>query len=129
LLALLFIADACLPKWPATKLTTDAPPLAIRVSSESKWPERIIFDTSAPIPHVATAANSVTINPEAVNPARARDAFAQLQTSDQMQGTGQKKLDAQMQRQQRIAKRHVARPFLRASRQPRYAWFGGRMWW
>jgi hypothetical protein len=63
LLALLFIADACLPKLPAAKATTDAPPPAIRIHSERKWPERIVFDTSAPMPRMATAASSVEVNP------------------------------------------------------------------
>ena len=63
LLALLFIADACLPNLPAGKPTTDRPPPAIRIHSERKWPERIVFDTSAPMPRVATDASSVQGDP------------------------------------------------------------------
>ena len=78
LLALLFIADACLPNLPAGKTTTDRPSPAIRIHSERKWPERIVFDTSAPMPRVATDASSVQGNPvqqtAAVIPDRARSA-------------------------------------------------------
>jgi hypothetical protein len=79
LLALLFIADASLPNLPAGKTTTDRPSPAIRIHSERKWPERIVFDTSAPMPRVATDASSVQGNPvqqtAAVIPDRAREAL------------------------------------------------------
>ena len=135
LLALLFIADACLPNLPAAKTTTDWPSPTIRIHSQRKWPERIVFNTSAPMPHVATDASSVQGNPvqqtAAVIPDRAREALARLQISDVVQITAgsPKKQEARAQRQQEIAKRRVARPVLRVARQPQYAWFGGRMWW
>jgi hypothetical protein len=135
LLALLFIADVSLPNLPAGKTTTDRPSPAIRIHSERKWPERIVFDTSAPMPRVATDASSVQGNPvqqtAAVIPDRAREAQARLQISDVVQITAgsPKKQEARAQRQQKIAKRRVARPVLRVARQPQYAWFGGRMWW
>jgi hypothetical protein len=133
LLALLFIADASLPNLPAGKTTTDRPSPAIRIHSERKWPERIVFDTSAPMPRVAT--DAVQGNPvqqtAAVIPDRAREALARLQISDVVQITAgsPKKQEARAQRQQEIAKRRVARPVLRVARTPQYAWFGGRMWW
>ena len=135
LLALLFIADACLPNLPAGKLTTDRPSPAIRIHSERKWPERIVFDSSAPMPRLPTDASSVQGNPvqqtAAVIPDRAREALARLQISDVVQITAgsPKKQEARAQRQQKITKRRVARPVLRVARQPQYAWFGGRMWW
>jgi hypothetical protein len=135
LLALFLIADACLPRLPDSKATTDARPRVVHVYSEQKWPERIVFDTSAPMPRVATAANSVEVNPAQQSataiPDRAREALAQLQTSDVVPGTigGPKKQEARMQRQQKVARRHVTRPPFRRGWQPQYAWFGGRMWW
>lgn len=132
LLALLFIADACLPKLPVGRVT-DTPNHVIRISSERKWPERIVFDTSTPMPVVAAAANPDHVDPvqrtDVVTPDRAREALAQLQAPDviQMQASGSKKPDAQ--RQRKIAKRHVARPTLRFARSSQYGWFGGRMWW
>jgi hypothetical protein len=82
-----------------------------------------------------TDASSVQGNPvqqtAAVIPDRAREAQARLQISDVVQITAgsPKKQEARAQRQQKIAKRRVARPVLRVARQPQYAWFGGRMWW
>jgi hypothetical protein len=49
LLTLLFILDAYLPKIPVREKATANLPI-IRIHSERKWPERIVFDTSAPIP-------------------------------------------------------------------------------
>jgi hypothetical protein len=132
LLALLVIVDACLPKLPVGK-TTDAHTPVIRIYSERKWPERIVFDTSTPMQPVAAAANLDHVSPAeqtvAVTPGRAREALAQLQTTDviQMQASRPKKPDAH--RQQKIAKGHFARPRLRIPRSSQYAWFGGRMWW
>jgi len=134
LLTLLFIVDACLPTGPAARTTTDAPPPAIRIHSERKWPERIVFDTSASMPRVANATNSVEISSAqqtaAVIPGPAREAMAQLQTSDVVQvvAANQRKQEARSQRQQKAARRHVARQAPRAARQPQYAWFGSRMW-
>jgi hypothetical protein len=48
LLALLFVADFYLPRPPAAQnATVDQP--AIRIHSDRKWPERVVFDTSTPI--------------------------------------------------------------------------------
>ena len=49
LLAILFIADWCMPMAPTLSVTSrgaDKP--IIRIKSDRKWPERIVFDTSAP---------------------------------------------------------------------------------
>ncbi len=49
LLALLFILDACFPKLPvAAKAKVYLP--VIRIYSDRKWPERIVYDTSLPTP-------------------------------------------------------------------------------
>ena len=53
LMALLFIADACLPKLPAAEPSAVAGDAAsdlsvIRIHSDRKWPERVEFDTSQP---------------------------------------------------------------------------------
>ena len=56
LLALLFVADARLPALPVAEATTDVPSPIIRIHSERKWPDRIVFDTNAPIPRINLAA-------------------------------------------------------------------------
>lgn len=132
LLVLLFIADACLPKLPAGK-TDDTQKLVIRIHSDKKWPERIVFDTSTPMPHVAIAASAVPVQPvqprAAVVADRTREALAQLPVPDSPRIQA-KRPNAQIaQRQQKIARRHVARPPVRIARRSDDAWFGGPMWW
>ncbi len=48
LLALLFILDAALPKPPAADgPDTEVDLTTVRIHSDQKWPERVVFDTSA----------------------------------------------------------------------------------
>ncbi len=135
LLALLFIADAYFPKLPAATASTDASPVLIRIHSDRKWPERMVLDTSAPMPRVIADASPMQADPTpqtaAVIPGRVRNALAQLQTSDvQTQAASPKRQEAARHRQQRAVNRRVTRPMLPMARQqPQYAWFGGRMWW
>ena len=52
LLALLFIADACLPALPVTVASHSNTDLSvIRIHSDTKWPERVVFDTTRPPSH------------------------------------------------------------------------------
>ena len=124
LLALLFLADSFLPKLPvAEREETHLP--AIHVHSSQKWPERIVYDTSIPtiIPAPESAASSIPPPaPIADSSTKARQAFAQLQPSDQ------KKREPKPQRQRKIAKRNAVPPTLLVARQPQFGWFGPRIW-
>src|ERR1700691_3510142 len=85
LLALLFIADAYLPKLPVAH-EVDRASYSIRIHSDRKWPERIVYDTSLPTiapPQSANAAQSVA-SPVTIASARPREheAFAQLPAFD-----------------------------------------------
>lgn len=75
LLAILFIADRCLPIAPTQSVTSrEADKPIIRIKSDHKLPERIIFDTSAPtiVPQTAPAvADAPVTNPP-------REAFAMM---------------------------------------------------
>jgi hypothetical protein len=77
LLALLFVSDAVLPKQPLPSFlnvaSSDQP--FVRIHSERKWPERIVFDTS-----VATVKPAIMaeVQAAAAAKARVREAFAQL---------------------------------------------------
>ncbi len=102
LLALLFIADACLPKLPvADRANADLP--VIRIHSDRKWPERVVYDTSLPTNIPAQIANTEASVPApaavADVPAKTqvREAFAQLQPSDarQLQQSEPKKAEAE----------------------------------
>jgi len=88
LLALLFIADACLPALPGVQASRSNTDLSvIRIHSDTKWPERVVFDTTRPtittVPAPVVA--EVTSTPEKAAAASSkagvsgvREAFAQL---------------------------------------------------
>jgi hypothetical protein len=85
LLALLFIADACLPPLPVAKASRSAADLSvIRIHSDTKWPERVVFDTTrptiAPVPATVVAEAAAPQEKTAAAPLKSgvREAFAQL---------------------------------------------------
>jgi hypothetical protein len=127
LLALLFIVDAYLPKFPvAAKATANSP--VIRILSDRKWPERIVYDTSLPTVVPAQIANieAKVAAPEIVASTAEREAFAQLQPSSQLFDA--KKIEPKPQRHHKIAKRRAAPPARLAARQMQFGWFGNRIW-
>ena len=83
LLALLFILDACFPKLPVAAKAKVYPPV-IRIYSDRKWPERIVYDTSLPtiVPNPVATAEKIAQAPETVaeasSDAKEREAFAML---------------------------------------------------
>lgn len=89
LLVLLFAVDAYLPKLPAADNVNTAANVAsdlsvIRIHSVQKWPARVEFDTSLPTvtPALSNIAEvKVPAASGSTAPARIRDTFAQLQTS------------------------------------------------
>jgi hypothetical protein len=130
LLALLFFSDAFLPKLPVVEVKPDTEHPAIRIHSDRKWPERVVFDTNRPTivpPHTAsvTASAPPPVAAEAGDKARGRNAFASLESSDhkQAQSSDPAKLEKKLQRKRRIAKRHVAPPMMIAQ-QPQFGFFG-----
>src|SRR5258708_29991396 len=83
LLALLFISDDYLPKLAASNRAISHSAI-IRIHSDQKWPERVVYDTSLPtvIPaQIANMETSVAV-PEIAATVREREAFAQLQRPD-----------------------------------------------
>lgn len=87
LFALLLIVNACLPASPPAERSHSAVDLSvIRIHSENKWPERVVFDTSrpaiAPVPPPTAVAAAETALPQTSAAAapqdRVREAFAQL---------------------------------------------------
>jgi len=88
LLAVLFTVDTCLPKLPATERTDAAADLSmIRINSDRKWPERVVFDTTLPAITPATTAIAEVQVRESTGVAdvpaklRVRETFAQLPLS------------------------------------------------
>jgi hypothetical protein len=141
LLALLFVCNAVLPKQPQPAETSSGSDLpAIRIHSDKKWPERVVFDTStapvaAPAPvTIAQAATPALPKVEAkleapsfTAKAHVREAFAQFapaeakpETKAEPKPQPKHKMAAKIT--SKIAKVHVGRPLVLASQQPRFGW-------
>ena len=131
LLALLFILDAYLPKIPADERASSNVPI-IRIHSDRKWPERIVFDTSVPtiIPAQIAGGQPSILPPETggdvAGKAREREAFAQMQPSDTKQAKSRKP-ESKPQRKSRIARRYVP-PHFTSAPQWQFGWFGQSPW-
>ena len=127
LLALLFISDPYFPKLRAADWG-DSRSAIIRIHSDKKWPERIVYDTCLPAVVPAQIANieAKVVAPEIVASTAEREAFAQLQPPSQRSDI--KKIEPKAQRHHKIAKRHVAPPARLAARHMQFGWFGDRIW-
>jgi hypothetical protein len=134
LLALLFLADAYLPKLPVVAASEPHLPV-IRIFAERRGPGPIVFDTNAVIPAPSAMAAASVPPPAAVADAtsRVRDAFAQLPPPEtpKVQAADPKKLEAKQPPHppvRKVARRHTAPPQRLAAPQQQFAWFGPRMW-
>ena len=137
LLALLLFAGACLPLLPVVEQAETQRP-KIRILTEMKLPERVVFDTSMPaVTHPvepATAEIGTPTLPSADDvSAKARQAFAHLQSSDvsksKLADTKRPELKSAPSRKSETRKRAAAPRKVRIARHPQFDWFGGRMWW
>jgi len=132
LLALLFLSNEVLPQLPVAERVAELAPnkSIIRINSDRKWPERVVFDTNMPtiVPPVAPALVAKT---EAAVPApaavaevsaqaRGLQAFAQLKPSEPRKPKPQPK--------RKIAKTRVAPPRVVVAQQPRFGFFGNDTW-
>ena len=135
LLTLVFILDACLSKLPVMA-RAQANSHIIRIHSERKWPERIVFDTTLPtIVPAQTAiledrvAGPVTVADIAVKE-REREAFALMQPSDakRLKPSALGRQELKPQRQRKIVKRRVIPRSRFVARQPQFGWFGNTLW-
>ncbi len=131
LLALLFIADACLPKLPAVNHSDELRPV-IRIYSDRGWPERVVYNTSlATNPRVPIGISGPYIPaPERVanDGGRVREAFAAMQPSaaKTIQPVHSAKTAARQGHPRRIARRMPPPTFQVAQRQ--FAGHVIRMW-
>ena len=131
LLTLLFIFDAYLTRVPVAQRSYPNLPL-IRIHSDRKWPDRVVFDTSLPnVPPMRTniVEDHVPSPPTVADVAIKEQAFALMQPFD---AKGPQRSDAgkrtMQQRQRRIATRHVMPRSILAARQPHFGWFGNTIW-
>ena len=145
LLTLLLISGAVLPRVPLPSPLTsgsDLPP--VRIHSERKLPERVVFDTSstvssAPIAVIASARTAVpealTAAPAAaaeISPkARVREAFAQLPEDKNVSGprmgqmalvkVGEPKPMSKSMPKRKVAKPRNPQPLVMVAQQPHFA--------
>ena len=135
LLTLVFILDACLTKLPVMESAQVNSPI-IRIHSDRKWPERIVFDTTPPMIAPAKTAivedrvpSPVTATDVAVKE-REREAFALMQPSNakRLEPSAPGRRELKPQRQHKIVKRHVMPHSLLVARQPQFGWFGNTIW-
>lgn len=134
LLTLVFILDACLTELQVMEGSQANSPV-IRIHSDRKWPERIVFDTTLPtIVPAQTAivqgrvASPATVTDVAVKE-RAREAFA-LQPSDakRLEQSDPGRRELKQKRQRKIVKRRVMPRSVLVARQPQFGWFGNTVW-
>jgi len=131
LLVLLFVSDAFFPKMP-DQVRADSELPVIRIHSDRKWPERVVFDTNRPTIVPAAAANTIAQVPATAGgasaQARVRDSFAQLQPPEQKRAqlTEPKK---PVQRKRTIARRRVPPSMMQVAQQrQQFSLFGNGTW-
>jgi hypothetical protein len=133
LLALLFVSHAVLPNIPpADRADTGVDKSTIRIHSDRKWPERVVYDTSIPtiVPAPIAQADASLAAPAATDSsakARVREALAQLPSPDAAQ-SDLKKPEPRPQRKRKIAKSHAGPPTIRVAQQPRFGFFDFGTW-
>jgi hypothetical protein len=129
LLALLLITGSVLPKLTMVE-SKDAgiERSSLKINSDRKWPERIVFDTSIPtvVPAETAAVEKAARLPAtdmvADVSAKVRDAFAQFEPPDP------KKPEPKPQLKRKIAKKHLAPPRVLVAQQPRFGFFVSNVW-
>lgn len=135
LLALLFAVDAYVPKEPVVASTVAAALIenpTLRIRSDRKWPERVVYDTSLPTivpPKTETAAvvTSVSIaDPapvaEVSAKAQVRESFAQLVSSEG------RKPQPQVKPRRKIVRSRAAPPTTLVAQQPHFGFFANNIW-
>ena len=138
LLALLLAIDAFVPQQTvvASQAASSIDKTVVRIRSDQKPPERVVYDTNLPtiVPPPAMTAQ-VAVAPaaspalaDATTQARVRDTFAQFVPAEA-------KKPEQGQRKRKIAKprpaapmQQFAQPQMRVAQQSQFGFFGGPRW-
>jgi hypothetical protein len=143
LLALLLAIDALFPQQAvvASRGASSVDKTVVRIRSDQKPPERVVYDTSLPTivpppavtaqvttPVVAPSAPAVA-SADATAQARVRETFAQYVPAET------KKPEPQVQRKRKVAKSRPAPPMqiaqqpqMRVAQQSHFGFFGGSNW-
>ena len=134
LLALLFALDAFAPQ--QTVVAGNAAPsinkTVVRIRSDQKLPERVVYDTSLPTIVSQAAATQIAAAPavpaaDVGAQAQLRDTFAQFVPAEAKEL--EKRPEAQAPRKRKIAKIRRAQP-MRVAQQPHFGFgfFGSNTW-
>lgn len=130
LLALLFVISAVLPTLPDNAMlanSSDRP--AIRIHSDRKLPERVVFDTAQPTiaPPSTVVAQAAPAPPPPRMAAKARESFAQLVEPEPKGSSAvSKKTEARLRQgpKRRVARvRPFGPPMMLMAQQPRFGPF------
>ena len=135
LLALLFALDAFVPQQVAVA-SNAAPSIdktVVRIRSDQKLPERVVYDTSLPTivpPAAKTRVAAVPVAPLAdpTAQARVRDTFAQFVPADAKKLDKQIEPQAQAPRKRKIAKARPPAQPMRLAQQQHFGFFGNSTW-
>ena len=138
LLALLLAIDAFVPQQTvvASQAASSIDKTVVRIRSDQKPPERVVYDTNLPtiVPPSAVTAQAAVAPAaapalaDATAQARVRETFAQFVPAEA------KKPEPQGQRKRKIAKprpaapMQFAQPQMRVAQQSQFGFFGGPRW-
>ena len=134
LLALLLAIDAFVPQQTvvASQAASTFDRTVVRIRSDQKPPERVVYDTNLPTivppPAVTAQAAVAPAVADATAQARVRETFAQFVPAEA------KKAEPQGQRKRKIAKPRPAAPMqfgqpqVRVAQQSQFGFFGGPRW-
>jgi len=129
---LMFAIDAMAPQQVALAVHA-APPIeksTLRIRSDQKWPERVVYDTTLPtiVPQAVTVAAAAppSAGSDVASRPALRDAFAQIEPRAAIPAEP-RKLDAQPVRKRKIAKVNT-NPALRVAQQSHPGFFGPPVW-
>ena len=135
LLALLFALDAFVPQQVAVA-SNAAPSIdktVVRIRSDQKLPERVVYDTSLPTivpPVVKTQIAAAPVVPvaDASAQARVRNTFAQFVPAEAKKLEKQVEPQTQTPRKRKIAKARPAQQPVRLAQQQHFGLFGNNTW-
>jgi hypothetical protein len=140
LLALLLAIDALVPQQAvvASQAAPSVNKTVVRIRSDQKLPERVVYDTSLPTvvppPAVTAQVAAPVVAPpapamasaDATAQARVRETFAQFVPAEA------KKPEPQVQRKRKVAKSRppmqFTQPQMRVAQQSHFGFFGGSNW-
>jgi len=135
LLALLLAINAFVPEQAvvASQAGPSVDKTVVRIRSDQKPPERVVYDTSLPtiVPPTVTAQAAApgAASADASAQARVRDTFAQFVPPEA------KKPEPQVQRKRKVARSRPAPPMqfgqqpqMRVAQQSQFGFFGGPRW-